>query len=191
MDSNPQQLSDPANAAIDDLLHQVAAGDRGAFEQLYRSTASRLLGTCLRVLPDRLEAEDVLQEVFVTAWNKAGQFDAQRSGGMTWLASIARHRAIDRLRGMPALAVHAPIEFADTTADPAPAPAAAAEAEAERTRLDDCLQRLEPKRRTLINSAFFDGSTYEELARRCGSPLGSVKSWIRRGLLQLRTCLEA
>jgi RNA polymerase sigma-70 factor, ECF subfamily len=190
METDPQQR-ETANAHIDGLLVQVAAGNRAAFEQLYRATAGPLLGVCLRVLPDRLEAEDVLQEVFVAAWNKANQFDVQRSRGMTWLAAIARHRAIDRLRGMPALSVQAPIELAESTPDPAPAPAANAEADAERSRLDECLRRLDSRRRTLIHSAFFDGSTYEELARRCGSPLGSVKSWIRRGLLQLRTCLEA
>ncbi|HVJ62339.1 MAG TPA: sigma-70 family RNA polymerase sigma factor [Tahibacter sp.] len=175
----------------DEWLRRVALGDRAAFERLYRATSSRLLGVCLRILPDRAEAEDVLQEAYVAAWRKAPQFDPERSKAITWLAAIARHRAIDRLRATPALAVQAPIDLVQTQADPSPAPSTLAEADDERARLDDCLRQLEPKRRQLIHTAFFDGATYEELAGRCGSPLGSVKSWIRRGLMQLRACLES
>lgn len=172
-------------------LLRIADGDRGAFEQLYHATAARLLGICLRVLPDRAEAEDVLQEVFVAVWRKAPQFDPSQSSAMTWLASIARHRAIDRLRATPSLAARQPVELAELEGDPDAAPAARAEADSERSRLDRCLEQLDARRRTLIRTAFFDGATYEDLARRTGSPLGSIKSWIRRGLLQLRACLES
>lgn len=175
---------------IDALLAQVAGGDRQAFEILYRMTSGALFGICLRVLADRSEAEDVLQEVYVTVWGKAVQFDAARASANTWLGMIARNRAIDRLRSLPPRARMAPIDAADLIADMSPSPAAEAESATERTRLDDCLERLEPRRRSLIRIAFFDGATYEELAARVGSPLGSVKSWIRRGLLQLRGCLE-
>lgn len=172
------------------LLQDVARGDRGAFEALYRTTSGTLLGICVRVLSDRSEAEDVLQEVYVAVWNKAAQFDAGRARAMAWLCSIARHRAIDRLRHLPGPAQRAPIELIDAAPDNSPSPAAQAEADTERMRLDECLQQLEPRRQTLIRTAFFEGATYDELASRSGSPLGSVKSWIRRGLLQLRTCLE-
>ena len=176
--------------AVDALLLRVATGDQPAFEALYRSTAGKLLGICLRVLSDRTEAEDVLQDVYVTVWNKAGQFDASRARAVTWMGTIARNRSIDRLRMLPAPATRAPIDVAEAAHDPAPSPSVQAEAAGTRAQLDDCLEQLEPRRKTLIRTAFFDGATYEELAQRSGSPLGSVKSWIRRGLLQLKACLE-
>lgn len=184
----------PERAAVldglDALLDRVARGDRTAFETLYRQTSGVLLGICLRVLGDRSEAEDVLQETYVAIWAKAAQFDAGRARATTWLGSIARHRAIDRLRSLPAAASRAPVELIDDAADPAPSPAAHTEAATDKVRLDDCIEQLEPKRQVLIRTAFYDGATYEELAQRSGSPLGSIKSWIRRGLLQLKACLE-
>jgi len=179
-----------AGEATDLLLARVARGDRQAFEALYQATSATLLGICMRLRADRSEAEDVLQEVYVAAWGKAAQFDPSRAGALTWLGTIARHRAIDRLRALPAPANRAPIEVAEATPDEAPSPAARAEAAGEHARLDDCLGQLEPRRQTLIRTAFFDGATYEELAGRSGSPLGSIKSWIRRGLAQLKACLE-
>ena len=176
--------------AVDALLLRVATGDQPAFEALYRSTSGKLLGICLRVLSDRTEAEDVLQDVYVTVWNKAGQFDASRARAVTWMGTIARNRSIDRLRMLPAPATRAPIDVAEAAHDPAPSPSVQAEAAGTRAQLDDCLEQLEPRRKTLIRTAFFDGATYEELAQRSGSPLGAVKSWIRRGLLQHKACLE-
>jgi RNA polymerase sigma-70 factor, ECF subfamily len=153
-------------SGLDALLVEVAGGSRNAFESLYRATSSKLLSVCIRVLSDRSEAEDVLQEVFTTIWHKAHQFDATRASPIAWLAMIARNKAIDRLRAQPARGVLAPI-------------------------LEACMSQLDARRQSLIRAAFFDGSTYEELAQRVASPLGSVKSWIRRGLLQLRGCLES
>lgn len=173
------------------LLARVAGGDREAFHELYRATSSLLLGICLQVLRDRGEAEDVLQDVYVAIWDKAAQFDQTRAKATTWLGAIARHRAIDRLRGRPAQSVAAPIELIEQAPGDDPTPQEQAERADDRERLDDCLARLEPRRRRLIRTAFFEGATYDELATRSGSPLGSVKSWIRRGLLQLRECLEA
>lgn len=170
-------------------LQQVADGDRLAFDALYRATSGPLLGVCMRVLADRSEAEEVLQDVFVTVWGKAAQFDRRRARAMTWLSTIARNRAIDRLRASPASAQRAEIDVIDLS-DTAPSPAARAETANQQARLDDCLQQLEPRRQVLIRTAFYDGATYEELAGRSGSPLGSIKSWIRRSLLQLRMCLE-
>ena len=181
---------DQLSEQIGDLLKQVGDGDRRAFEALYRASSSVLLGVCMRVLADRGDAEEVLQDVFVTVWGKAAQFDPQRARGMTWLATIARNRAIDRLRSSPAAALRADFDVVETLCDPSPSPAIQAESASDRVRLDDCLQELEPRGQTLIRTAFFSGETYEALASRSGSPLGSVKSWIRRGLLQLRACLE-
>lgn len=176
---------------LDALLVDIAGGSRNAFESLYRATSSRLFAICLRVLSDRTEAEDVLQDVFTTIWHKAHQFDPGRASPIAWLAMIARNKAIDRLRAAPARGTLAPIEFADDVADAGATPLQTAVSADERERLEACLRQLDPRRQSLIRAAFFEGSTYEELAQRSASPLGSVKSWIRRGLLQLRGCLEA
>jgi RNA polymerase sigma-70 factor (ECF subfamily) len=175
--------------SLERLVASIAAGDRSAFEALYRATSARLFGICVRVLSDRTEAEDVLQDAFVTVWHRASQYDAERAGAAAWLSTIVRNNAIDRLRARPPLA-RAPIELVEAMADPAEAPDRAAESSAERTRLERCLEQLDERRRRLIRTAFFDGATYDELAARTGAPLGSVKSWIRRGLMQLKACLE-
>ncbi len=170
------------------LLSQIALGNREAFAALYRATASKLFGICLRVLPERSEAEDALQDVFTTVWRKAAQFDPSRASATTWLAMIARSKSIDRLRALPHRA-QASLELAEEIEDPAVTPSQAVQAATEREQLDRCLELLEPRRRALIHAAFFGGATYEELATRTQAPLGSIKSWIRRGLMQLRECL--
>lgn len=177
------------DATLDNLVAETAAGDRAAFESLYRATSARLFGTCLRVLSDRTEAEDVLQEAYVAIWHRAAQFDPGRAGALAWLSTIARNRAIDRLRARPPMA-RAPLAVIDDMADPGTTPEHDAESSADRGRLERCLEQLDERRRGLIRTAFFDGATYDELATRTGAPLGSVKSWIRRGLIQLKACLE-
>jgi len=189
-DSQPTTAPDDPSG-LDQLLIEVAEGSRNAFESLYREASSRLFAICLRMLPDRAEAEDALQEVFTTIWHKAHQFDPQRASAKAWLAMIARNKAIDRLRASPGRGHNAPIEAAEDVADTGPSPLQSAERGDESARLEQCLRQLDDRRRSLIRAAFFEGSTYEELAERIASPLGSVKSWIRRGLLQLRGCLEA
>ncbi|HNV78666.1 MAG TPA: sigma-70 family RNA polymerase sigma factor [Thermomonas sp.] len=185
-----QQSLDGSADPLAALLAQVAEGRRDAFESLYRQTSATMLGICLRVLRDREEAEDVLQEVYVAVWSKAAQFDQQRARAMTWLGTIARNRAIDRVRARPSPALHEPIEDHELADDEAPTPAAGIDAALERAQLDDCMDQLEPKRRSLIRTAFFENVTYDVLALRAEAPLGSVKSWIRRGLQQLKACLE-
>jgi RNA polymerase sigma-70 factor, ECF subfamily len=173
-----------------DLLLATAGGDAGAFEQLYQSTSAKLFGICLRIVQQRSDAEDVLQDVYVTIWRKAAQFDAARASAITWLAMMARHKAIDRLRAGGIERNSAPIDLAEDLSDPNASTLALAETDEQHRRLDACLGELEVQRRNLIRVAFFEGATYEELAERCGSPLGTVKSWIRRGLLRLKACLE-
>lgn len=173
-----------------DLLVAVAAGDSAAFENLYRSTSSKLFGICLRVVKQRSDAEDVLQDVYTTIWRKANQYDAARASAITWLAMMARNKAIDRVRASGIERHSAPLDLAEELHDQSPGAQAMAEASDENKRLNACLGELEVQRRNLIRVAFFEGATYEELAARSGSPLGTVKSWIRRGLLRLKACLE-
>jgi len=177
------------DASPEALLAAIASGSRPAFEALYHQTSGKLFGICLRVLSTRSEAEDVLQEVFTMVWRKAAQFDAGRANAMAWLSMIAHSRAIDRLRMLAARGQLIPIDTAIDLEDPA-SPLDETQADADRKRLENCFRELDTRRQALIRAAFFDGSTYEELAARTGAPLGSVKSWIRRGLLQLRGCLD-
>jgi len=172
------------------LLGAIARGDAAAFEQLYRATSAKLFCICLRILPQRGDAEEVLQDVFTTIWHKAGQYDATRANPFVWLGMLARNRAIDRLRASANERQVAPIALAADVGDETPSTLTLAESSDERRRLESCINQLEAQRRHLIRTAFFDGATYEELARRCGSPLGTVKSWVRRGLAQLKLCLE-
>lgn len=168
---------------------RVAAGERTALQTAYRLTSAKLFGVCLRILHDRAEAEDVLQEVYLTVWQKAAEFDPARSSPMTWLITIARNRAIDRLRSKGGSRRMEPIEAATDIADAAPsADDSLADSEAS-ARLRACLDGLANHEQNALRGAFFDGNTYEELAARMSVPLGTMKSWIRRALQKLKACL--
>ncbi len=173
---------------LNKLLLDVAGGDAAAFENLYRTTSARLFGVCLRVLPQRAEAEEVLQEVFLGIWRKAEQFDATRASAMTWLSMMTRNKAIDRVRANAGARGQTVIELDEIASDSSASEVA--EVAQDQERIEVCLNELETPRRHLIRIAFFEGATYEELAERSGNPLGTVKSWIRRSLLKLKACLE-
>lgn len=181
-------FGDPAQLAR--WLEDVADGDRGAFEQVYRATSAKLFGICNRLVHDRAEAEDALQDVFATVWHKAGQYDATRASAITWLAMIARNKCIDRLRSHAPLRRSAPIDLVGELADDAPGAQDNAERAGENARLEACMRELDANRQRLLRTAFFEGVTYEELAARSDTPLGTVKSWIRRSLIKLKACLE-
>jgi RNA polymerase sigma-70 factor (ECF subfamily) len=175
--------------ALSPLMPRIAAGDRSALRQLYDATSAKLFGVCLRILSDREEAEDVLQEVYVTVWRRADRFDAGRASVMTWVSTIARNRAIDRLRARGPLARAEPVEGLEI-ADDQPGAEALLSAADDAGRLHACLSELDERTKSVIRTAFFEGVTYDALAQRMGAPLGTVKSWIRRGLAKLRGCLE-
>lgn len=172
-------------------LGQAGEGNRAAFKTVYDATSAKLLGVCLRILSDRQLAEDVLQDTYLTVWRKASTFDATRASPITWLVTIARNRSIDRLRSGAPMSRTAPVEAAVDLADGAPLASDVIETSDEVGRLNTCLETLESKVRGVIRTAFMDGVTYDALATRENVPLGTMKSWIRRGLLKLRSCLEA
>jgi RNA polymerase sigma-70 factor (ECF subfamily) len=149
------------------------------------------MGVCLRILKDRDDAEDVMQEVYVSVWRRAGSFDPARASPITWLATIARNRAIDRLRSRASRGSSAPVEAILEMADERPDGFAVAAAKDEGARVHHCLSTLEGRAQEMIRVAFFEGLSYSDLAARAGVPLGTCKSWIRRGLQRLRDCLEA
>jgi RNA polymerase sigma-70 factor (ECF subfamily) len=171
-------------------MRRVADGDRTALQTAYRLTSAKLFGVCLRILHERAEAEDVLQEVYLTVWQKAADFDPARASPMTWLIAIARNKAIDRLRAGGRSRRLEPIDSAVEIVDDAPlADDVLTQGEAN-ARLKACLGGLAANEQNALRGAFFDGNTYEELAARMDVPLGTMKSWIRRALLKLKACLE-
>lgn len=183
----------PVTAATDpltELMPRIAAGDRAALRQLYQATSAKLFGVCLRILSNRDESEDVLQEVYITIWRRADRFEAGRASVMTWISTIARNRAIDRLRARGPLAYAEQVDELEIE-DGAPRAEALLEAAQSGEALGKCLSELDERTEKVIRTAFFDGVTYEALAARMDTPLGTVKSWIRRGLAKLKGCLES
>lgn len=170
------------------MLRSIGHGDRSALAELYGRTSAKLFGICSRLLGSEAEAEEVLQDVYVTVWLKADRFDEHKASPITWLAILARNKAIDRLRRR-----RAPTESLDAAGEVADDNASAFDVVAAREqneRLGRCLGELEERQQTMIRAAFLDGASYPELAERESVPLGTMKSWIRRGLLRLRECLE-
>lgn len=181
------ELSSPELAAA---LERVAGGDRQALELVYRETSAKLLGVCLRILHDRNESEDVLQDVYITVWRRAEAFDPARGGAVAWLCTIARNRAIDRLRARRPAETPRGVDMLEL-ADEAPSPLFSLQATEEEAKLYACLDALEGPAKAAIRTAFLEGVTYEALALRMNTPLGTVKSWVRRGLQKLRSCMES
>lgn len=178
---------DPPDLAT--LLAQAGDGDHAALKQLYQATSAKLFGIISRVLFDRYEAEDVLQEVYVTVWRHAARYDAARASPMTWLITIARNRAIDRLRAR----VSRPTTTLDGAAevcDAAPSVDLRLEQNQEGQRLAAALATLDPRYADAIRSIFFERLTYAALAAREGISANTLKSWVRRGLPLLRNQLE-
>ena len=170
-------------------LARVAGRARRALRQVYAMTSAKLFGICLRICADRDAAEDILQDVYIKVWNRADRFDAGRASPITWLCAIARNTAIDWCRSSrrPGMA---PEEAAAEVADAAPLADMVIERDQHSARMFACLDELEARQRVAIRSAFLDGLTYAQLADRMAVPLGTMKSWIRRGLLKLKGCLE-
>jgi RNA polymerase sigma-70 factor (ECF subfamily) len=173
---------------ITKLIVRVSMKDRAAFDLLYRETSSKLFGVCLRVLRDRGEAEEALQEVFVKIWTKADRFAVSDLSPISWLVAVARNHAIDvvRARRPVAAGIDSAIEVADST----PGPEALAMAAGEGKRIQGCLDELEKDRAEAVRGAYLNGSSYAELAEKFSVPLNTMRTWLRRSLIRLRECLE-
>ena len=169
-------------------MRRVGSRDAAALKAVYERTSAKLYGICLRMLHDEGEAQDVLQEVYVTVWNKAASFDPSRASPITWLATLARNRAIDRLRSRRA--ADEGLDAAQAIPDDRPSAYDILETADDAKRLHRCLDELDERARRLVRAAFLDGASYPQLADKDGVPLPTMKSWIRRALLRLRGCLE-
>ena len=183
------------------LLARTALGDRAAFARLYERTSGHLFAVLLRVQRDRAQAEDLLQEVYVSVWRAAGGFDAARAQPLTWLTSIARNRAIDSLRRQqtqPQLLSSTRDDDDDDdspdavarAADEAPGPLELLDRASDARQLTQCMNGLSATQRQSLALAFYDGLSHAEVADHLRQPLGTVKSWLRRALQSLRQCLD-
>lgn len=170
------------------ILGRIAVGERSAFREIYAATSAKLFGVCLRMLRDRAEAEDALQEVFTRIWTRSRSYDPQKARAMTWMIAIARHHCIDRLRMRPH--DHDGDDAAMAIADTAPTAEMRAVAKGEAGRLRICLAQLEDGRAHALRGAYLDGLSYEALAARHAVPLNTMRSWLRRGLQKLRECMS-
>jgi RNA polymerase sigma-70 factor (ECF subfamily) len=176
-----------ANVVVSELLVSVANADRQAFRSLYAKAGPTLYAICLRMMKSRDQADDVLQEAFVKIWERSWQFDPGKGDGLAWLATLTRHCALDRLRRQPKaqLALDEDTAREVDEASPVLPPDHALTAD-----LGHCLQALREDYRRAVVLAYVNGYTHEELAEHLDKPLGTIKSWVKRGLEQLKDCMD-
>ena len=177
-----------------ELLRRIGAGDLRSFEEFYRRFGGVLFATIIRILNHQEAAEDVLQEVFLQIWEKAPLYDAARGKPLTWVVTLARNRAIDRLRSTQrSLRLHSEAEREAQAFDPAEERSSVDALEAVETGklVREAVRKLSKDQKEAISLAFFSGLTQTEIAERLGEPLGTVKARIRRGMMRLRELLKS
>ena len=167
---------------LTDLLTATARGDHRACSRLYRLTSPKLYAVALRILKTEGPAQDCLQEAFLSVWRQAASYQRGKAAPMTWLVTIVRNRALDMLRRQRHDLLTEDIELDMLIAPDTAVPF-------DRMAIDKCLHTLKQDQRDCIVLAYYEGLTHPELAERLGRPVGTIKTWIRRGLEQLRQCL--
>ena len=170
------------------LIGAVAQGDQAAFERLYVATRAKLYGVVLRILRRQDLAEEVIQETYVKIWNSAGQFNPALASPITWMASIARNRAIDIVRKKTEVSIEEEPQAMEVASD-SPDPLARREMTEELKRLLACLGQLEEDRRRMVLLAYYSGVSRDQLAAQFDAPANTIKTWLRRSLMQIRECL--
>ena len=171
------------------LLARIAARDTTAFAALYKQTSAKLYGVVARILKRSDVAADVLQEVYVRVWEKAGEFDSAKGSALAWMATIARNRALDEVRRVRPVSLEDQQGF--EPAAEAVDPLGARERSEGLARLIDCLQGLDEEKRAIVLLAYYRGLSREALAKRFGRPVPTIKTWLHRSLAQLRDCLKS
>ena len=180
----------PPQQDLEQLIARSASGDRAAFARLYEASAAKLYGVALRILRREDWAEEVLQECYVSIWTHAPDYRPALAAPMTWMTSIVRNRCLDWLRRPRPEVADEDGAVLEATESDNPGPLAQLERAKDAQALARCLQGLEARQRQAIALAFYDGLSHSELASHLREPLGTVKTWVRRGLLKLKSCLE-
>lgn len=178
----------PALEQIEEWIARCALGDRAAFGALYDATSAKLFAVCVRVLDRNAAAEDAMQDAYIKIWKNAKRYRVTGHSPMTWLITIARNTAIDRLRarrGDKDLA-----DYQDMLAAPGATPEQAAIVRSEAGQIGICLGTLPDDRRAAITGAYLEGRSYGDLADQAGVPLNTMRTWLRRGLIALRECMS-
>jgi RNA polymerase sigma-70 factor, ECF subfamily len=170
------------------LLASVAKGDEAAFERLYAATRAKLFGVVLRILRRQDLAEEVVQEAYVKIWNSAGQFNPSLASPITWMVSIARNRAIDVVRKRSEASIEDEPVALEVASD-IPDPLARREMTEELKRILECIGQLDPERQKLVLLAYYNGWSREQLSEKFNTPLNTVKTWLRRSMIEIRGCL--
>ncbi len=174
-------------AHLEELIAKIALGDQTAFSALYDFTSAKLLGVCIRVLSERAEAEDAMQEAFVKVWNNANRYQVTGHSPMTWLITIARNTAIDRLRARKGHDELSGVE--ERIAAPGRSPEQSAVAASEAKRIMNCLNELDEDKREAVIGAYLDGQSYKDLSSLFDVPLNTMRTWLRRSLALLQECM--
>jgi RNA polymerase sigma-70 factor (ECF subfamily) len=180
---------EPSEAPLDEVLRQVALGDEGAFEVLYRRVAGQVLGVVQRVVRDPAQSEEVAQEVLVEVWRSATRFDATRGTATTWVLTMAHRRAVDRVRSAQASSNREDRVGRRDQQRPFDEVAEQVTDRLEHEAVRRCLGGLTELQRESVQLAYYGGKTYREVAELLGSPLGTIKTRLRDGLIRLRDCL--
>jgi RNA polymerase sigma-70 factor (ECF subfamily) len=170
------------------LLAAVAKGDEAAFERLYAATRAKLYGVVLRILRRPDLAEEVMQETYLKVWKGAGQFDPALATPITWMVAMARNRAIDLGRKKVEASIEDEPDAMDMAAD-TPNPLARREMTEELKRLLGCLGKLDPEKQRIVLLAYYSGWSRDQLSRKLDIPVNTIKTWLRRSLLEIRECL--
>ena len=186
----PTESSVPSTTAdLADLLRRVAARDSAAFAMLYKQTRAKLYGVVARILTKGDLSGEVLQEVFVRIWEKAGDYDVDKGSPIAWMATIARNRALDEIRRVRPVSLEDMPEGFEPAAE-AVDPLGARDRSERLSALMSCLQTLDEEKRDVVLLAYYRGFSREALAKRFERPVPTIKTWLRRGLAQLRDCLS-
>ena len=188
MSSNSAVRSIQSPEGLNQLLKKIADGDRTAFAELYGDTSRKLFGILLRLLKRRDLAEEQLQETYVKVWQRAASFDPTKASAIAWMATIARNGALDELRKRP-ITAETGDEALASLVDQSSGPSARVDQSQTMQRLDRCLQGIGDPQATMIRQAYLDGASRQALAVQFEQPLGTIKTWLRRGLDQLKGCL--
>jgi RNA polymerase sigma-70 factor, ECF subfamily len=173
------------------LLGAVARGDEAAFERVYGATRAKLYGVLLRILGKPALAEEVMEETYLKVWKLADQFDPATASPITWMVAIARNRAIDIVRKGGNISTDDEPEAPEPPPAEAPAPLARREMTAQLKRLLSCLGRLDPEKQRIVLLAYYSGWSRDQLASKLDIPVTTIRTWLRRSLLEIRECMGA